>query len=31
MDNESGDSMKLMEQMPLKELDDAELERLMRA
>jgi len=31
MDNESGDSMKLMEKMPLKELDDAELERLMRA
>jgi len=31
MDNESGDSMKLMEKMSLKELDDAELERLMRA
>jgi len=28
MDDESGESMKLMEEMPLKELGDTELERL---
>jgi len=30
MDDESGESMELMVEMPLKELDDAELERLVR-
>ena len=30
MDDESGESMKLMEEMPLKELGEAELERLVR-
>ena len=30
MDDESGESMELMEKMPLKELDEAELERLVR-
>ena len=30
MDDESGKSMELMEEMPLKELGEAELERLMR-
>ena len=30
MDNESGESMELMEEMPLKELGEAELERLVR-
>jgi len=28
MDDESGESMELMEEVPLKELGDAELERL---
>ena len=28
MDDESGESMELMEEMPLKELGEAELERL---
>jgi len=28
MDNESGDSMELMEEVPLRELGEAELERL---
>ena len=28
MDDESGESMELMEEMPLKELTEAELERL---
>jgi len=30
MDAESGESMELMEEMPLKELGEAELERLVR-
>jgi len=30
MDDESGELMKLMEEVPLKELGDAELERLVR-
>ena len=30
MDDESGESMELMEKMPLKELGEAELERLVR-
>ena len=30
MDDESGESTELMEEMPLKELDEAELERLVR-
>ena len=30
MDNESGESMELMEEMPLKEMGEAELERLER-
>jgi len=30
MDDESGVSMELMEEVPLKEVGDAELERLMR-
>jgi len=30
MDDESGESMKLMEEVPLRELGDAELERLVR-
>jgi len=30
MDNESGELMELMEEMPLKELGDAELEILVR-
>jgi len=30
MDDESGESMELMEEMPLEELGDAELERLVR-
>jgi len=30
MDNESGESMELIEEMPLKELGEAELERLVR-
>jgi len=30
MDDESGESMKLMEEMPLEELGEAELERLVR-
>ena len=30
MDDESGKSMELMEEMPLKELGEAELERLVR-
>jgi len=30
MDDESGKSMKLMEKVPLKELGEAELERLVR-
>ena len=30
MDDESGESIELMEEMPLKELGDAELERLVR-
>jgi len=30
MDGESGELMKLMEEMPLKELGEAELERLVR-
>ena len=30
MDDESGESMELMEEMPLKELGEAELERLVR-
>jgi len=30
MDDKSGESMKLMEEMPLKELGEAELERLVR-
>ena len=30
MDDESGESMELMEEVPLKELGDAELERLVR-
>jgi len=30
MDDESDESMELMVEMPLKELDDAELERLVR-
>ena len=30
MDDESGESMELMEEMPLKELGGAELERLVR-
>jgi len=30
MDDESGQSMELMEEVPLKELGDAELERLVR-
>ena len=29
-DDESGESMELMEEMPLKELGEAELKRLMR-
>ena len=29
-DDESGESMELMEEMPLKELGEAELERLVR-
>jgi len=29
MDDESGESMELMEEVPLKELGEAELERLM--
>jgi len=29
-DDESGESMKLMEEVPLRELGDAELERLVR-
>jgi len=31
MDDESGESMELIEGVPLKELGDAELERLVRA
>ena len=30
MDDESGESMELMKEVPLKELDEAELERLVR-
>jgi len=30
VDDESGESMELMEEMPLKELGEAELERLVR-
>jgi len=30
MDDESGESMELMEEMPLKDLGEAELERLVR-
>jgi len=30
MDEESGESMELMEEMPLKEMGEAELERLVR-
>jgi len=30
MDDESGESIELMEKMPLKELGDAELKRLVR-
>jgi len=30
MDDESGESMELMNEVPLKELDEAELERLVR-
>ena len=30
MDDESGESMELMEEMPLKEMGEAELERLAR-
>jgi len=30
MDDESGESMELMEEMPLKDLGDAKLERLVR-
>ena len=30
MDDESGESMELMEEMPLEELGEAELERLVR-
>jgi len=30
MDDESGESIELMEEMPLKELGDAELKRLVR-
>jgi len=30
MRDESGESMELMEKMPLKELDEAELRRLLR-
>jgi len=30
MDDESGELMELMEEVPLKELDDAKLERLVR-
>ena len=30
MDDESGESMELVEEVPLKELSDAELERLVR-
>ena len=30
IDDESGESMELMEEMPLKELGDTELERLVR-
>jgi len=30
MDGESGELMKLMEEMPLKELDEAKSERLVR-
>ena len=30
MDDESGESMELMEEVPIKELGDAELERLLR-
>ena len=30
MDGESGESMELMEEMPLKEMGEAELERLVR-
>jgi len=30
MDDESGESMELMEEVPLKELGDTELERLLR-
>jgi len=30
MDDESGESMKLMEEVAVKELDEAELERLVR-
>jgi len=30
MDDESGESMELMEEMPLKEMGEAELDRLVR-
>jgi len=30
MDDESGESMELMEEMPLKEMGESELERLVR-
>jgi len=30
MDDESGESMELMEEMPLEEMGEAELERLVR-
>ena len=30
MDDESGESMELMEEMPLKEMGEAELQRLVR-
>jgi len=30
MDDESGESMELMEEMPVKEMGEAELERLVR-
>ena len=30
MDDESGESMEVMEEMPLKEMGEAELERLVR-
>ena len=30
MDDESGESVELMEEMPLKEMGEAELERLVR-